>query len=231
MSLVNYINTKMNYLNLRTTHVGGGIEYEAKFLEIDVKNVKSKLKEIGAKRVHKRFKMVRSAYDLCGDKKGFARVRSEYKKTTMTVKTYDSDKYANEHEITIFDDFKTGENFLIQLGLRKKAYQESYREKYIIPNRKTIHEIVFDDMPGLPTYMEIDCVDEDSLNEMIDILGLDKTKMRYGSFGLTYQEYYGIEQNVINNTPMLTFGNIENELLPEKNKELLKRIAKRQKKW
>lgn len=221
----------MRYKLLLNGQYGGAIEYEAKFLDIDRKKIIEKLKEIGAKRIHKKFKMVRSVFELCDNMNGFARVRAEYKKTTMTAKIKTSDNFFDEHEVTIADDFETGEKFLVSLGLKKKAYQESYREKYIVPNYKGVHEIVFDDLPGLPTYMEIDCTDETSLNEMIKLLYLDKEKMRYGSFGLTYFEYYGIEPSVINYVPFLTFKNIENEISPIKKNDLLKKIAKRQKKW
>ncbi len=225
-----YVKTKHKYRALINMH-GGAIEYEAKFLDIDAKKVKAKLKDIGAKRIHKRFKMIRSAFELCNNMNGFARVRSEYKKTTMTVKIKKSDKFFDEYEVSIPEGFEAGETFLISLGLKKKAYQESYREKFIVPGYKGVHEIVFDDLPGLPTYMEIDCVDEESLNEMISLLELDKTKMRYGSFGLTYLEYYGIDTNVINYVPFLTFKNIENEISPTKNEKLLHKIAKHQKEW
>lgn len=146
---------------------------------------------------------------------------------TMTVKIYKDKNFPEEYEISINETFETGLNFLKALGLKQKAYQESYREKWSHP---LVHEITFDTIPGLPTYMEIDCTSEDNLNKMIELLNLDKSKMRYGAFDKTYNEYYDIPLDVINNhTPMLTFKNIKNELKIDKNKKLFERLAKEQK--
>lgn len=212
---------------------GGGTEFEAKFININVKDVKQKLQNIGAKKIHKRTKMIRSAFYLCDEKaKGFARIRQEYKKTTMTVKIYNNNNFPEETEIEVNNGFDEGEKFLLALGLVKKAFQESYRTKYVVPDMPNVHEIVIDDLPGLPTYMEIDCSDEITLNKVIDMLKLDKNNMRYGPFGNTYNEYYGIEVETINTkTPFLTFKNIANEITPTKNMKLLKKIAGKQKNW
>lgn len=211
---------------------GRGTEYEAKFLEIDPKAMHKKLLENGAKLVHKRIKMIRSAFALCDPKtKGYARIRQEYNKITMTIKTYANPKFPEETEINVNCSFEDGEKFLLALGLKKKAFQESYRTTYILPNNHNVHEIVIDDLPGLPTYMEIDCKTEKALNNMIKLLKLDTSKMRYGPFGNTYNEYYDIPIDVINHTPFLTFGNIAKEIKPNKNKKLLKDIAKVQKDW
>jgi hypothetical protein len=63
------------------------------------------------------------------------------------------------------------------------------------------------------------------------MLNLDKSKMRFGAFDNTYNEYYGIEKDVINNkTPFLTFNNIINEIVPIKNKDLLEKMQESYKK-
>ena len=127
----------------------------------------------------------------------------------------------------ISEDFKTGRNFLKSLNLEERAFQESYREKWSHPKA---HEITFDTLPGLPVYMEVDCDTLENLNFLIDLLQLNKTKMRYGAFDRTYNEYYDIDKDIINNhTPSLTFKNIMSELKPKKNKKLLQKLAEIQK--
>jgi hypothetical protein len=109
------------------------------------------------------------------------------------------------------------------LGIKKKAFQESIREKWSHP---LAHEITFDTLPGLPTYMEIDCTSEESLNNLIKLFGLDIEKKRFGTFDYTYLEYYDIPRDVINqHTPNLTFANIQNEINPTKNLELFDKIC------
>ena len=106
-----------------------GKEYEAKFLDIDVLEMRKKLKKIGAKKTHKSIKLVRSVFDLCDSKvRGFARVRKEEDGVTMTSKIYNNPDFPDEYEVKINEDFEKGREFLKSLNLKEKAYQESYRE-------------------------------------------------------------------------------------------------------
>ena len=173
-------------------------------------------------------KFIRAVFYLCDKNiKGYGRIRQEKDSITMTVKIYSNDNFPKEYEISINESFETGCNFLKSLGLEQKAYQESYREKWTHP---LVHEITFDTLPGLPTYMEIDCTSEKNLNKMVELLNLDKSKMRYGAFDKTYNEYYGIPLDTLNNkTPSITFKNINNEISINKNENLFKHIIKQQK--
>ena len=200
-------------------------EYEAKFLDINPEELRTKLKKLGAKVVHEKKRYVRLIFNRCNNNvRGYARIRDENGIITMTVKVYTDPKFPEEYEIIIKNDFETGSNFLKALGLEQKAFQETYREKWSHP---LVHEITFDDIPGLPTYMEIDCTGEDNLKKMISLLELDESKMRFGAFDATFNEYYDIPKDEINNnTPSLTFANIINEIKPRKNKELLEKLQK-----
>ena len=140
----------------------------------------------------------------------------------MTTKTYANPKFPEENEVTIKEDFITANKFIESLGLVNVAFQQTYREKW---SHDLAHEITFDHVPGLPMYMEVDCTSEENLNKLIELLELDKKDMRFGAFDITYEEYYGVEPNTINNkTPSLTFYNILNEITPKKNKDLLERV-------
>ena len=200
-------------------------EFEAKFLDIDKDEMRKLLKKNGATLVHEKKKYIRAVFHRCTDEvRGFARIRDEAGIITMTVKLYTNPQFPEEYEVSIKDSFETGLKFLSSLGLKQKAFQETYREKW---SHDLVHEITFDDVPGLPTYMEIDCTGEEKLNKMIELLGLSKNKMRYGAFDATYEEYYGIPKNEINNeTPLLTFDNIITQITPRKNKDLLEKFAK-----
>jgi adenylate cyclase, class 2 len=208
---------------------GGGIEFEAKFLDISVDDLRKRLKSAGAKLVHARKRYVRSIFHRCTNEiRGFARVRDEGGKITMTVKTYADPKFPEETEINIESSYDEATKFMLALGLPQKAFQETYREKWSLDDPE-VHEITFDDVPGIPTYMEVDCTSESKLNELIAEFGLDKSKMRFGAFDATYEEYYGIAKKDINdNTPSLTFANIEKEIRPTKNHDLLKKVAAEQ---
>jgi adenylate cyclase class 2 len=208
-------------------------EFEAQVLDINKKKVRQILKEIGGKRVHKMFKMIRCAYELCaGDTsaKGFARVRTEYSGTTMTVKIYNNKDFPEEYEISIKEDFETGKKFLDALNLKVKAYQETYREKWRVPI-EDVNEITIDLWPGLPPYMEIDCNSEKALNKVIKLFNVSKDKISYGPSARKYESYYGIDPKVINEkTPRLTFKDVKKQIIPLKNKELFNKVFEKYKK-
>lgn len=208
-----------------------GKEYEAKFLDVNIESLRNKILENGGSIVHKQTKYIRSVFHLCNtDKKGYARVRDEAGKVTITVKIYNNKDYPDEYEIETKNDFETAKNLVIAMNLKLKSFQESYREKWSLPN-KDVHEVTFDTIPGIPTYMEIDCTTESALNDTIKLFNLDRTKMRHGGFDRVYKEYYGIDHDVINyKSPSLTFDNIVNEIKPIKNKDLLIKIHKEQQK-
>jgi adenylate cyclase, class 2 len=208
-----------------------GKEYEVKFLDIDQKEMTKKLNKLGGKIVHNKKKYIRAVFDLCNSKKkGYARVRDEAGIVTITVKIYNNPDYPDEYEIETKNDFETAKDLLVAMNLEMTAFQESYREKWSLPI-EGVHEITFDTLPGLPTYMEIDCTTEESLNKTIKLLGADKSKMRKGAFDRTYEEYYGIERDVTNkHTPSITFKNSINELKINKNKDLLVKIYAEQNK-
>jgi adenylate cyclase class IV len=200
-------------------------EIEARFLDIEPIKYRKILSANGCKLVHKKTLFRRAAFYLCNPSiKGFCRVRDEGNGVTLTSKTYkDGSLYAEESEVKITGDYESGIEFFKSLGLVQKAYQESYREKWSHPLAK---EITIDILPGLPPYTEIETDTEAKLAQITKLLNLDPSKMRFGSFGEAYNEYYGIELDVINNkTPSLTFANITKEIKPKKNKKLLLKIA------
>ena len=206
-----------------------GKEIEAKFLEVDAKEVRKNIIDIGGKLVHPLMLYKRYAFFLINKKqKGYARVRQENGKVTMTIKTYDESKYANEYEVELNNSLEEAKEFMVSAGFKIKAYQETLREKWSIAG---CSEIVIDTVPGIPTYIELECNSEENIKKLAKKLGLDYSKANYGAFDKQFVQYYGLSANQINNKiSMLTFKNIINELKPylKKNKELLKNIAKEQ---
>lgn len=208
-----------------------GKEWEIQVLEVNVSNMRKIIKAHKGKRVHKNIRYERTVFHRCNGKiKGFARVRNEGKDTTMTVKIYKDKKFPEEYEVTIKEDFKTGQKFLEALNLTTKAYQETYREKWSLPI-KGVHEITFDTWPGLPTYMEIDCDNKKTLERVIKIFNPPKDKIVYGPTSRKYEFYYGIPENYFNNKVLLvTFKTIKKHIKPKKNKTFFNRVVQQQQK-
>jgi adenylate cyclase class IV len=202
-------------------------EIEAKFLEIDIKSIRKKIKAAGGKKIHSLMMYKRYAFSLPDStKKGYARVRQENKKVTMTIKTYDANsKYANESEIELKSTLEEGRELLLVAGFNQKAYQESLREKWSIDG---CNELCIDCIPGLPTYLEIECSNETNLKKVAKLLDFDLSKAEYGAFDKQFVDYYGFTKEEINEkTPLLTFKNIEKDLkFIRKNKELINKVKK-----
>ena len=198
------------------------MEYEIKVLDINVKDIRKKLLAVGCKKVHNAIMFKRNVFYLC-DKAtdGFARVRDEGTNVTMTSKVYVDKDFPQETEVSINEDFTKASTFMESLGLDKKSLQESIREKYSHP---LAHEITIDSVPGIPTYMEIDCTNKKNLDKLIKLLNVDKNNIRTGSFDKQYAEYYGITKEEFTKTKSITFKNIKNEIKPKKNIELFDKI-------
>jgi adenylate cyclase class IV len=147
------------------------------------------------------------------NEKGYIRTRDENGKITITLKKYPPNtKYAQEFEIALekgstIDDAKT---ILEAQGYKVKAYQESLREKWSLSG---CPEIAIDTLPGLPTYVELECKNENEIKKLSKLLGFDMKNAKYGPFVNEYISYYDI--NIDDGKHhMLTFKNVDKELKP-----------------
>jgi len=200
-------------------------EIEAKFLDINLNNLRKQLKESKAKKVHKMVMYKRYVFHLLNNDNGYIRIRQEYNKVTITIKKYkEGSKYADEDEIEISSSFEDAKKFLLAQGYKIKAYQETLREKWSLGE---CLEIAIDTIPGIPTYVELDCKNEAAIKKVAKLLNLDFSKAKYGAYDQQFIDYYGLKKEEINNAiSSLTFKNIDTELKPyiKKNKELLIKV-------
>ena len=201
-------------------------EFEAKFLEINYKDLVKKIKEHDGKIVHPLMIYKRYIFLLQDKtKKGYARVRQENGKVSMTIKTYDASKYATETEVELNSSLEESKDFMINAGFELKAYQETLREKWKI---KGCNEIAIDTIPGIPTYVELECKNEKNIKSLAKKLDLDYSKAEFGAYDKQFVDYYGLTKIELNDkVSSLTFKNIVNELKPfiRKNKDLLKKVS------
>lgn len=204
-------------------------EIEQRFINIDTKKFREKLKEVGAKLVNPKIIMPLIVFNHPKNKKdSYIRIRDEGKQITLTSKTNLKNKYVTEYEVEI-NSFEEGVKVLNSLGCTKRYLVEKTRETWILPGCK---EIVIDSYPGLKEYVEVDCHDEKSLQNAINKLGLevpsDDTDM---SINKMYYDQYGIPLKR-NTSGDLTFKNgykIFNKLI-KKNKSKFNSILKAQQK-
>jgi adenylate cyclase class IV len=202
-------------------------EIEGKFLEINIADLRKKLKSNKAKRIHKMMLYKRYVFNLLNGEKGFIRTREENNAVTITVKTYPKNsKYALESEISVNGTLEQSRDFLLSQGYKIKAYQETLREKWSLAG---CLEIAIDSIPGIPTYVELECKNEKEIKRVAGLLGLDYSKIEYGAFDKQFADYYGLTKEQLNqDVRSLTFKNIDKELRKfiKKNRDLLKKCKK-----
>jgi adenylate cyclase class IV len=202
-------------------------EIEGKFLEINIADLRKRLKANKAKKIHKMMLYKRYVFNLLNGEKGFIRTREENNAVTITVKTYPKNsKYALESEISVNGTLEQSRDFLLSQGYKIKAYQETLREKWSLGD---CLEIAIDSIPGIPTYVELECKNEKEIKRVAGLLGLDYSKIEYGAFDKQFADYYGLTKEQLNEkVSSLTFKNIEKDLSKfiKKNKDLLKKCKK-----
>jgi adenylate cyclase class 2 len=183
------------------------IEYEATYPNVSKDNVRDKLREVGAKLIKPEFMMKRIVFELPAGHEipgGWLRVRDEGDKITMSLKIVDGDKIENQKEICLkIDNYNEGVKFLESIGAKQKAYQESYRELWLMDNV----EVTIDEWPYLEPYVEIEGKSEEEVRAVSKKLGFDYSQALFCSVDTLYNKKYGTPIEVINhNTKLITFS-------------------------
>jgi adenylate cyclase, class 2 len=171
-------------------------EIEAKFLNVNIDEVRASLKVAGAELEKPMRLMKRVLFDYPdkrfqdGGNSKRLRVRDEGDKTTITYKQHGENKYAHELETTI-GSFDGMVSILKAIGLEVFTYQESKRETWRLDNV----EVVIDEWPWLNPYIEIEGPDEQSIQIVAKKLGFEWSYAKFGSTDTAYRyQYEGMKQ-------------------------------------
>lgn len=184
------------------------IEYEAKFADVEKGEMRRRLEAVGATLAKPEFLQKRvvfflpKGHEIAG---GWARVRDEGDRITMSLKIVDGDKIENQKEICLtVDSFEQAELMLAMLGCRKKSYQETKRELWRLDDT----EITLDEWPFLEPFVEIEGESEEAVKRAADKLELDYGQALFGAVDiLCMRKYPHLTADRINNqTPLIVFG-------------------------
>lgn len=154
-------------------------EIETKVLDINVKEIKSKLLALGAQKIQETRLMV-DWYQTRGEKEEtanwFLRIRSNSQgKHEVTWKgdpqTIGIAKVRREINFSVEEPEKVADLFK-ELGLEKYGHQEKDRVSYAY---KDWHFDI-DTYPGVPPYLEIEGKSEEHLKEGMKLLGLENNR-------------------------------------------------------
>ncbi len=170
-------------------------EIEVKFIDIDIDAVRELLARSGAV-CEEPMRLMRRALIETDDMKpidAFVRLRDEGNRVTLTYKQHlkDSVHAANEIETTV-GDFDTTKALFEAMGYEFVTYQESRRETW----RLNDVEVVIDEWPWMPPYIEIEGTSEEAVREAADTLGFDWKDAVFGGADVIYQSLYDFADGV-----------------------------------
>lgn len=175
------------------------IEYEATFIDINLDEFRTTLKSSGATLIKPNFKQKRVVFNLPAGHEIFGawlRVRDEGDKITMSLKIVDGNKIENQKETCLtVDNFDSAVNFLESIGCKRKAYQESMRELWILDGV----EITIDEWPFLEPFVEVEAKTEEEVKRVSKLLGFNYDKALFCSVDTLYSNKYGVNTDIINN--------------------------------
>lgn len=181
-------------------------EIEAKFPDIDKDALRVKLCAVGAVLEYDEILMRRSNFDYPDrtlDKKGgWIRVRDEGNKITLSYKQLNDRTIHGTKEVSlIVDSFEKSCDFLRAVGFEVKALQETKREKW---NYKGV-EITIDTWPWIPSFVELEGVSVELLQEVASELGFSWGEAMHGSVETVYQMHYEFSEAEIDHWESITF--------------------------
>lgn len=173
-------------------------EIEAKFLNVDIEDVRARLKAAGATleqpmRLMRRVNIEQPEHEAAG---AWIRVRDEGDKVTLTWKQ--GMKKANtsigriEELEVVVSNFDDTVDIFRHAGWPPKTYQESRRETWKMGDV----EVVIDEWPWLPAMIEIEGDDEASVKQAAEGLGFDWADANYGNIDDVYMLQYEFEPGI-----------------------------------
>ena len=177
-------------------------EYEVRILNIDVDKVIHTLESIGATKIGEYFQR-RYVYDLIdGSSDRFIRIRDNGEVITLTYKDKSIRTISGTKELEFeISDFDKANQLLNLIGFTNGHYVENKRITYKLENA----EIDIDTYPNIPTYMEIEGINEETVKRYINELNLNDYEQTCDSLIKVYKRY-GID---ITNKEDLTFKESE----------------------
>lgn len=187
-------------------------EIEVKFLDVNHDDIRRRLRSIDAKLEYPMRLMRRAILDYpdarlqnTGNAWEWVRVRDESDKITVTFKRImranTREVYESEVQVSSYEDAIT---LLCAIGLEVKSEQESKREAWTLDGA----EVVLDEWPWLPPYIEIEAPKQEIIQSIVDGLDLDMSAARYDNIDAVYRKKFtGMkETETISEIKQLTFA-------------------------
>ena len=186
-------------------YTGGMIEIEAKFL-VGHEETREKLKKLGGVLVKPMREMTRQCLDIPGraGDGSWLRVRDEGDgEVTMSYKQQGERTISGTSEICLrVDNLENALLFLKECGMVVKSLQQTRRESWELFGAS----IDLDEWPWIPSFIEIEAEDEETVRRVAEELGLDMANAIYGSVEPIYMKYYDVSEEDIDGWEEILLG-------------------------
>lgn len=168
-------------------------EIEAKFVDVDIEDVRGRLRNASAKLKHPMRDMRRALIEEehHAANNMFIRIRDEGDKVTLTLKkktkSLEESTIDSTYEIeTTVGDFDTTVELFKVAGWDITTYQESRRETWLLDDV----EVVIDEWPWIKPYIEIEAESEELVRAAAAKLGYKWDSVVFGSVDVLYRREY-----------------------------------------
>ena len=184
-------------------------EIEAKWLDINLAEMRTHLMKVGAHLITPERLMLREVFDYPDDRLGKAggwvRIRDEGDKITLSYKQLNNRTLRGTKEVTVVvNDFAATRDFLTALGLRSYAIQETKRESWTLDGV----EVTLDTWPWIPSFIELESPTEALLRKAAEKLGLDFSQALHGSVETAYQALYDVTEEEVGRWKEIRFSKV-----------------------
>lgn len=167
-------------------------EIEVKFLDIDIAEMRERLKSAGAHLEQPMRDMRRALIEQPHHAKenSFIRVRDEGDKITLAFKRRADAAASKIDSVTEIEvqvsSFEDTVELLREAGWDYKTFQESKRETWTLDGA----EVVIDEWPWVKPYIEIEAINEATVRSVAERLGLNWDDVTYGHIDSVYESEY-----------------------------------------
>lgn len=161
------------------------IEIEGRILKIKPQEIIMKLEKLGAKLAGE-YNYSRYVFDVIPrDDERWVRLRSDGKKTTLTVKELRAEtaEGTDEWEIEV-SNLKTTLKILEKIGIKARGHQESRRREYKIDEVK----FMLDEWPKLGNILEIEAQKSSDILKYAKLLGFSEKEITYKGIEKLFKE-------------------------------------------
>ena len=164
-------------------------EIEAKFLNVDIVNIRNRLVKLGAvlKIPMRMMRRVMIKTQEMANENAFLRIRDEGDKITMTYKRVSALTVDGSEEVeVIVNSFENAIEVMSASGLKYETYQESKREEWLLRDV----QVVIDEWPWVNPFVEIEGKNEYEVMEAARLLAFDWNDAVFGSVTSVYNDKY-----------------------------------------